>query len=494
MAFHPFTKLTTALASLGFVALFCIVGMTLWLSNVSQKDFERTLKSRDLRSAAAELRNGLQAAESSQRGFLVTGNEIYLAPLGAAKTLANKNYKHLAQLLADDDKHTKALRRLGDIVTAKIDEIDRTIAFKRSGDENAVAAIVASNAGKRLMDEANVFITAIIQRVDSELLVGVGNQRSHISSLRLVSIFGAFVIIAVVMAVWRIVTNYTDDLMEVRDEVLTLNEGLEERVRQRTDRLAQANNEIQRFAYVVTHDLRAPLVNIMGFTSELERAVQSLRAPDAATGDMVSARDQDLRLAQDEDIREAIGFIRSSTKKMDGLINSILQLARAGQRSMRLETVNVAELLETVRRTLQHQILAASGEIKFDLEVPAIVSDRTSLEQVFANMLENAIKYRAEGRLLRITVRNTKLETNAILFEIADNGRGIAAHDIERIFEMFRRSGSQDETGDGIGLAHVRTILRKLDGEIQVDSELGGGTTFRIILPELHKSDGNAPI
>ena len=121
--------------------------------------------------------------------------------------------------------------------------------------------------------------------------------------------------------------------------------------------------------------------------------------------------------------------------------------------------------------------------INVDLGVLRIVSDRLALEQVFTNLLDNAVKYRSRERPLRIDVGAKRIPGNRLAIEIEDNGRGVAAQDAERIFELFRRSGPQDQPGEGIGLAHVRSVVRRLGGDISVNSALDVGTTFRIELP-----------
>ena len=113
----------------------------------------------------------------------------------------------------------------------------------------------------------------------------------------------------------------------------------------------------------------------------------------------------------------------------------------------------------------------------------SIISDKLSLEQVFGNLFDNAVKYRSIHRPLRIVVRAHLEPGDKIAIEIADNGRGIAEQDLERVFELFRRAGTQDQPGEGIGLAQVRTIIRNLDGDITVTSALDKGTTFHIVLP-----------
>ena len=111
-----------------------------------------------------------------------------------------------------------------------------------------------------------------------------------------------------------------------------------------------------------------------------------------------------------------------------------------------------------------------------------------SLEHIFGNLLDNAVKYRSRSRALRIEVRGDRIPGDRVAIEVADNGRGIAEQDQARVFELFRRAGTQNETGEGIGLAHVRAVVRNLGGEITLRSVLDAGTTFRIILPRTLQS------
>lgn len=182
-------------------------------------------------------------------------------------------------------------------------------------------------------------------------------------------------------------------------------------------------------------------------------------------------------------IPEAIGFIKSSTQKMDALINAILKLSREGQRRRNIERVDLAAVLNSSINAVRHGLTKDNGRVDLKLEVPHMVSDRLSLEQIFGNILENAAKFRSTERPLRVTITTRRVLGDRVLIEIEDNGRGIGEQDQERVFELFRRSGVQDQAGEGIGLAHVRTLVRNLEGDITLASRLGYGTTFSIELP-----------
>lgn len=486
---------TAAMLVVGLLALLVIVAMTVWLGERSQAYFNDVLAARNVRTAAIELRNGVQAAESSQRGYLLTGNEIYLAPYGVAKTLVGRQRAALAEALKPHTQFAAALARLSSVIDEKFEEMEETIRLKRTGRDAEASQLILTNQGKALMDEANVFITGVIRFADDRVTNGMVEQGANASLLRWASVISALVIIIVVGGATVAVVRYTRELAEARDGLRALNETLESRVESRTADLAEANADLQRFAYIVTHDLRAPLVNIMGFTSEIETGMAQIRAfldkPDAAAhpGNPTAAAAKE---AIETDMPEAVEFIRTSTHKMDALINAILRLSREGRRELRPEAIDLKAMVAANVGALQHLIGEADGAVAQDIDVPALHLDRLSLEQIIGNLLDNAVKYRAFNRALRITVRARQSGGDRIILEIGDNGRGIAEQDHERVFDLFRRAGPQDQRGEGIGLAFVKTLVRNLGGSISMTSALDAGTTFRIILPVYQQQPSHA--
>jgi signal transduction histidine kinase len=139
-------------------------------------------------------------------------------------------------------------------------------------------------------------------------------------------------------------------------------------------------------------------------------------------------------------------------------------------------------MLEAIVDAMRHQIDQRGIDIRIEA-LPEITSDRLAIEQVFGNLLDNAVKYLEDDRAGQIVVRGRD-RGRQVEFEVEDNGRGIGEQDRERVFDLFRRAGIQDRPGEGIGLAHVRTMVRRLGGSISFASELGRGTTFRVVLPK----------
>ena len=269
-----------------------------------------------------------------------------------------------------------------------------------------------------------------------------------------------------------------------------MNAGLEHKVRDRTFELTRANEEIQRFAYIVSHDLRAPLVNVMGYTAELEQAGRVIdKQMTAVETKAPKLIEQDALTAVRDDVPEAIGFIRASTEKMDRLINAILKLSREGRRNLVPEHLDMTVMVRNIADSVRHQTQSSGAEIAVE-PLPPLESDRLSVEQIVGNLIDNAVKYLDPSRPGRIVVTGEEIAGGWILYRIADNGRGISERDHERIFELFRRAGKQDRPGEGLGLAFVRNSVRRLGGDITLESELGKGSTFilkfptRLILPD----------
>ena len=467
----------------GLVALIGIVGTTLWLVERTQVYFGEVTEARDARSATVDLRNAMQDAETGQRGFLLTLDEAYLEPFNRSVSRIIPAYERLQELLRAFPDEEAALRELREGIELKLEELNVTIRLAREGRRDEAVAIVSTDRGKAAMDEARSLFDRIIRAADGRLAAGVEDQRQGFEMLRWAAILGGLVIVAVVgSSVW-VALSYTRDLIGARTEVENLNAGLEERVKERTQDLMRANEEVQRFAYIVTHDLRAPLVNIMGFTAELDETMKAIQAYVLAEGAVEENQIREARQAAAEDLPEAIGFIRSSTRKMDSLINAILKISRDGRRPIRPERIDLEELLGANLDTIRHQVDEADGEATLDVAVKSVVSDRMSLEQIVGNLIDNAVKYRSDERPLHIAVTARNAARGLATIEIADNGRGIAEEDHERVFDLFRRSGRQDQKGEGIGLAHVRTLVRNLGGDISMSSKFGEGTTFTIVLP-----------
>ncbi len=472
--------------TLGFVVLVGIVVMTFLLAERSRRNFDEAIATRNQRTAAVEFRNALQSAESSQRGFIFSGNEVYLAPFDTARSEALR-WRDALQRSAKEYPETQPLvDRLGVLAADLLSDMETVIELKRDRRDADVMAQFRTNRGKALMDEANVFFSGIIFAADDRLTEGIAEQRANAAWLRTVTIIGGVIIVVVVGIAAASVLQQTRALASAQADLAMLNADLESKVEARTADLEQANTEIQRFAYVVTHDLRAPLVNIMGFTSELDTGIKKLVAalePTGGPNQSARALREDAKIAATQDIPEAIYFIRSSTKKMDNLIKAILSLAREGRRTLHRETLDLREVIAASADSVRHLVQSAGGTIIEDVSVPFVVTDRVALDQILGNLLENAVKYRSKNRELLISVRARQCDGDQLQLEVEDNGRGIDPRDLERIFDPFRRAGAQDQPGDGIGLASASTVARRLGGTLSVASTLDVATTFTLRIP-----------
>lgn len=272
------------------------------------------------------------------------------------------------------------------------------------------------------------------------------------------------------------VAERTRQLSRARDE-------LEKRVADRTSELTALNEELKTFAYIVSHDLRAPLINIRGFTSELKMGIGVIgRALGKNPSLLETEEGREVAGLLKEDVPEALKFIDSSAIAMDSMINAILKLSRLEQKNFKREKMNTGSVVESVLESLSYQIEANGTQVCIGV-LPDIEADAVSMEQVFANTISNAVKYLAPSRPGKIEISGQERE-NDTLFMVKDNGRGIAKEDFGKVFQIFRRAGKQDVAGEGMGLAYVQTIIRRHGGQIWLESEPGVGTTFFIAIPK----------
>lgn len=246
-------------------------------------------------------------------------------------------------------------------------------------------------------------------------------------------------------------------------DLKALNAGLELRVKERTAQLEAANKELESFSYSVSHDLRAPLRAISGFSEIIARRHRS---------------------SLNEEGRHYIDNIVQASERMAHLIEDLLTYARLGRTGVRHEPVSLASLVGEISRNMQAHITEIHGTLNVMENLPVVIGDQTLLSQVFTNLLENAFKYHqpAISPQVSLTYYN---DDRSVVVKVSDNGIGIPLEYHEKIFNMFQRLHSEEEyPGTGIGLATVRKSVELLGGSVWVESEPGRGSTFFVRLPK----------
>jgi PAS domain S-box-containing protein len=279
----------------------------------------------------------------------------------------------------------------------------------------------------------------------------------------------------------RLIMEYSDGL----EREVSERKRAEQQLQDYAKRLAHTNEELKEFASIVSHDLRAPLVNIKGFIAELRLSLDEV-APAALRGMVQLGPEQggQARRAFEQDIPEALAFVDSATSRMDRLLTGMLQLSRAGRRVLQLTQVDTGVLVQGVVRALSHQIEQHHATVEIADGLPVLTADADALDQIFGNLIDNAVKFLAPDRPGYIKIYAGE-DGEAWWFSVEDNGRGILDEDREHVFQVFRRSGDDNVAGEGMGLAFVRTMVRRLGGDVHCEaSQQGEGTRFYFNVPK----------
>lgn len=252
--------------------------------------------------------------------------------------------------------------------------------------------------------------------------------------------------------------------------------------------LDELSRELESVLYVTSHDLRSPLVNVLGFSQELARHCRQLEELLAASHP-AAAQDLEVQRLLEHDIPESLHFIRASAAKMDGLLNGLLQLSRLGRQPLERSAIDMNRLTHEVVESLKFQVIQSRADVRLG-PLPPCFGDPLQLHRVFTNLLDNALKYLAPQRLGRVTVTGSATP-DAVVYCIADNGIGIADDHRERVFELFHRLVPDRCAGEGLGLTIAQRIVTRHGGRIWVEAGQPAGCRFFISLP--HSSESRGP-
>lgn len=483
-----------SLLGLAFAVLVAISAASVYWLQKAREDTAWVAHTLEVENQISLAQVQMRRAESAERGFLLIGEPEFATESEEASAQVMPMLHKLQLLSADNPVQRPLIDTVIELTEARLSQFARVIALTRANKPGEAREVIRTGGGREAMSRIRDMMDAMRDEEQRLFMLRTtaADRSQSIASLITITGSGLIVILAIVSVILVRQSTRARDVAEAALRENNLN--LEATVETRTADLREANEEIQRFAYIVSHDLRSPLVNIMGFTSELEELRGDIFRRIATLGrevaDKQSAENADSDGEPDllpadkqlsDDFTEALGFIKSSIGKMDRLISAILNLTREGRREFQPVEIDTRDLIENIVATVAHQAAEAEADIRIE-PLPDIISDRLALEQIFSNLIDNALKYLKDGVPGDIRIRG-KEKLGFVIFEISDNGRGIDPKDHQRIFDLFRRAGTQDRPGQGIGLAHVRALVRRLGGTMSVSSALGTGSTFTITLP-----------
>lgn len=401
-------------------------------------------------------------------------------------------------------KEIKALPALRDVPVVLLTSLSRPQDIVKGLDCSADSFIRKPYDDKYLLSRVEYILTNVQLRKTERLQVGVqlqfGGQSHFITAEKqqildlLISTYEGAVQINEELEIKQQELQQAKDTLEVRvaertaelaqtneqlqielverkraeEQIKELNEDLERRVVERTAQLAAANEELEAFAHSVSHDLRAPLRHINGFSSTLIEEHSSQLAPEA---------------------QQLLERIKEGTQKMARMIDDLLNLARLDRHSMGLQMTSLNTLVENVLHDLEPE--TAGRKIDWRVgSLPSVSCDPGLIQQVFANLLSNAVKYSRRRERAVIEVDQSTIDGQLVLF-VRDNGAGFNPKYSNKLFGTFQRLHSDEEfEGTGVGLATVQRIVRKHGGRVWAEAEINKGATFYFSLGDAASISG----
>jgi len=391
-------------------------------------------------------------AEAAQRSFLYSGEEQHLAQRDGAIAATRRTLDGLRERVHDDVDLAPRIERLVPVVELRFRLLDQVLAAREESDDES-RALIARGLGREEMAKLAHEVNAIADEQHAQLRANAETAQRY--GDRIFSIF--FVALVAVVALLVLLQHVIRREIRARQKAHAELADSEARQARLLRELRSANEELSNFAYVTSHDLKAPL-----------RAIASL-------AQWISTDYAD-RL--DDEGREQLALLLGRVKRMDRLIDGILQYSRVGRVR---ETRTAVDLNDLVAETVD--LLAPPANVRVEIErLPVVTIERTRAQQLFQNLIANAIQYmdKPQGEI-RI---DCERDGERWHFRVRDNGPGIDPRHWERIFQLFQSLAPRDHTeSTGIGLSLVKKIVETHGGRIWVESKMREGSTFHFTLP-----------
>jgi signal transduction histidine kinase len=403
------------------------------------------------------LSSDLTETQNGVRGFTLTGEKAFLATVASNTAAVTGELEVIARETADSPELQRRVQQLSETIQSYLGFDRRLIEARQERGFDAARALMLSNEGERFRRNAAAQIAGM-QEVESKLLL----ERQQ-SARRSATMTDGVILAACVLAVVLVGVSSSTirrDLIGRRhaeEALAAANRALQERASE----VERANRELEAFSYSVSHDLRAPLRHVDGYSELLEQEL----------GDNVSPEG-----------RKYLETIKRSVGKMNTLIDQLLSFSRMNRVELQQGVIDLPGIVAEVRQELE--MATAGRAIEWQIRpLPRVEGDRAMIKQVFANLLNNAVKYsRPRERAIIEVGWSGDRDGRALLF-VRDNGVGFDMAHTEKLFAVFERlhPATQFE-GNGIGLANVQRVIERHGGRVWAEAAVDKGATFYFTL------------
>ncbi|MBB1408382.1 MULTISPECIES: ATP-binding protein [Pseudoalteromonas] len=486
-------KVKVTWASFIAVLLCIVVGNAILAMNTIQSLTQTQQRLDDtnmLNTAIEKLHLSIVQAESGQRGYLLTGDKDYLAPYNDAIMQLNSQATLVKNLRTEIAGQADKVARLLFLVDDKVAVLTRTVDLALADKERRAHYLLETHQGRKLYEQIRELADEIQDAESAFKAVQFRKLGQIKKEAKLTFAITAVTSALLILGMFMLTRINLHTAAKYQQELEYQNETLASKVTERTqeltlysDELSRSNRELEEFAFVASHDLQEPLRKIQAFSDRLET------------------------MFKDELGEKGVDYIarmKNAAQRMSNLINDLLEFSRVTTRGKDFADTDLKQVLDDVLSDLEIAIKESNAQVNVG-EMPVIQADLSQMQQLFLNLISNAVKFRRPDVAPIITIEyqhhtefnddyNTELEWQIIT--VKDNGIGFAPEYTDKIFVPFQRlHGRSQYKGTGIGLSVCRRIVERHGGTIAAQSETGEGATFIIKLPvesELFTLQGEA--
>lgn len=440
--------------TLNSVLIFLIVAIFLVVSFLCYRSLRRIdtdeyweVHSYQVLGDINNLLSDLENMETAQRGYVITGQQSFLEPYTTSLPDVDKQFQALQDLTADSAVQQQYLITMKPLIAAKIAWVQNNISLRTNKGFNTAQADVATDKGKTIMDSIRA-VAATMQTEETSLLQTRTNDLAQTNAAtEAIVIWGSLIGLLAALLVDYIINRFV--IGEIVQKPLL-------------EAALKANKEMEAFSYSVSHDLRAPLRAMDGFTQILVEDY----------GDKL-----------DDEGKRIAGIIRASAKQMGTLIDDLLAFSRLGRQEIKKIPINMDVLADETYKAIKQVSPDRNIELVMGA-LPDVNGDMDMIRQVWVNLFTNAIKFTGKKEKAKIEVGST-IDGDMVTYYMKDNGAGFDMQYIGKLFGVFQRLHSVEEfDGNGIGLSNVKRIVERHGGRVWAEGKVGEGATFYFALPK----------